>query len=104
MGDVVKFARPESDADAWQPYAGVRDGRRVVFAAFKPERNAELLAGDSEATPELHVTMSPATARHWAKTLLMAADAIEDPGSLPPELGKAILAAVRPATGDQDHD
>lgn len=91
MGAVLKFARPEPDAEDWQPYAGIRDGKQVVFALFKPERNAELLAGDTEAAPELHVTLSPAAARHWAETLLVASAAIEAPESLPEDDNARIL-------------
>jgi hypothetical protein len=104
MGDVVNFARPESDAEPWQVYAGVRDGSRVVFTVFDEAANADLQAGDKNAPPRLHVTMTPATARHWARTLLTGADAIDDPANLPPELLEAIrkAGAAEPVGGNDD--
>lgn len=102
MGEPMNDARPEIDADAWTPYGGDRDGERVIFLLFDEAANARLRKGDQSVEPELYVTMSPAAARQWAQTLLIASIKVEAPEDLPEEINAKIRGLLSVATDVAD--
>lgn len=103
MGDVIDFACPESDADAWTAYGGCRDGERVIFALFDEAANARLRDGDQTVQPQLYATMTAAKARRIAETLLIASISVEPPDDLPPEVNARIRNLLSTAGELSEH-